>query len=367
MNEVTRVCQFILSYRAEHPSSQKDEIAAATAEQFRLRLARKIYVGRGFAIRFSHASGSSFSNVVLSLSALRPFDNRPFVVCVIRPSSIEFLLANTTFLRKISHSSHQLRVDNVRGSFLGHDIMRRHGDLDNCLENFEELFGIHQGRTWDENLKRLVDATDEIVGTAVRMPVGPSEEAVILRAADLALELSNGREYLAIAERLTASAHARKADIIAAAAIDNVNLRGNRIEQIITEGGNFHRLDDLVFSIRRDLRVLVDVKTKVLTLQSNPKGFNIDKYLRALSEGNTAFSFFFVGVDPGAQAVRTGFASTLDETVINATHVQFHWAGRNTRGVTQLTRDLSTVFAPGFRERVNLQRARVFLQELMEL
>lgn len=367
MNELTRVCQFVLRYRAEHPNSQKDEIATATAQQFGLKLARKIYVGRDFAIRFSHASGTSFSNVVLSLSALKQFDDRPFVVCVVRPSSVEFLLANTTFLKKISHSSHQLRIDNVRGSFLGHDIVRRHASLENQLENFAALFAAHRECTWEDNLKRLVGATDEIVGTVARMVIDPAQEQVILGAADLAAEISNDPEYLAIAERLANSVNERSADILAAAAIDNVNLRGNRIEQIISDAGSFHRLDDLIFSIRRRLRVLVDIKTKVLTLQSNPKGFNIDKYLRTLTEGETLISFFFVGIDPNARSVRTGFASTLDETVMNATHVQFHWAGRNSRGVTQLTRDMSAVFAPGFRERVDAAHARVFLQELMEL
>jgi hypothetical protein len=367
MDELTRVCQFIVRYRAEHPDAQKDEIAAATAQRFGLKSARKTYVGRDFAIRFSHASSASFSNVVLSLSALRPFDDRPFVVCVVRPSAVEFLLANTTFLKKISHSSHQLRVDNVRGSFLGHDIVRRYGSLENQPENFATLFAAHREHTWEDNLRRLVSATDEIVGTVARMVIDPAQERVILSAADLAAEISTDPEYLAIAERLAESARVRSADILAAAAIDNVNLRGNRIEQIISDAGNFHRLDDLVFSIRRRLRVLVDIKTKVLTLQSNPKGFNIDKYLRTLAEGNTLISFFFVGIDPGAREVRTGFASTLDEMVINATHVQFHWAGRNSRGVTQLTRDMSAVFAPGFRERVEAAHARVFLQELMEL
>lgn len=367
MDELTRVCQFVLRYRAEHPDSQKDEIAAATAQQFGLKSARKIYVGSDFALRFSHASGASFSNVVLSLSALKPFDDRPFVVCVVRPSSVEFLLANTTFLKKISHSSHQLRVDNVRGSFLGHDIVRRYGSLENQLENFAALFAAHRERTWEDNLKRLVSATDEIVGTVARMVIDPAHERVILSAADLAAEISNDPEYLAIAERLAESVKERSADILAAAAIDNVNLRGNRIEQIISDAGNFHRLDDLIFSIRRRLRVLVDIKTEVLTLQSNPKGFNIDKYLRTLSEGDTLISFFFVGIDPNVRAVRTGFASTLDEKVINATHVQFHWAGRNSRGVTQLTRDMSAVFAPGFREQVDAAHARVFLQELIEL
>ena len=36
----------------------------------------------------------------------------------------DLTLANTTFLHKISHSSQDLRVDNIKGSFNGHDIMR---------------------------------------------------------------------------------------------------------------------------------------------------------------------------------------------------------------------------------------------------
>jgi len=367
ISELARLCQFIRDYRAQHPSSQKDAIAAATAREFALALSRKVYVGPDFALRFSHASGTTFSNVVLSLSALRQLDDRPFVVCIVRPSTIEFLLANSTFLKKISHSSHQLRLDNVRGSFLGHDIARRHETLENRPENFEALFAVHRQLEWEQNLERLVAATDEIVGTGARMVITPEQEAAIVGAATLSATLSNDPEYVAISERLATLVETRRAEILQAASIDNVNLRGNRIEQIITEAGNFHRLDDLVFSLSGGSRVLVDVKTKILTLQSNPKGFNIDKYLHSLSQGHTVISFFFVGIDVNTGMVRTGFASTLDQSVIRATHVQFHWAGRNSRGVTQLTRDLSAVFAAGFRERVDVPHARVFLQELMEL
>lgn len=367
ISELARVCQFIRDYRTQHPSSQKDAIAAATAKEFALGLSRSVYVGPDFALRFSHASGTSFSNVVLSLSALRRFDDRPFVVCIVRPSVVEFLLANSTFLKKISHSSHQLRLDNVRGSFLGHDIARRHETLENRPENFEALFAAHRQLAWEQNLERLVSATAEIVGTGARMVITAEQEAAILGAATLSATLSSDPEYRAISERLTTLVEARRTEILQAAAIDNVNLRGNRIEQIITETGNFHRLDDLVFPVSGGSRVLVDVKTKLLNLQSNPKGLNIDKYLHSLSQGHTVISFFFIGIDLKTGTVRTGFASTLDQSVIRATHVQFHWAGRNSRGVTQLTQDLSPVFMAGFRETINIPQARVFLQELMEL
>src|SRR2546427_4876402 len=313
-SELARLCQFIRNYRAQHPGSQKDAIATATAKEFGLTLSRKVYVGPDFALRFSYAGGPSFSNVVLSLSALKQFDDRPFVVCILRPSTIEFLLANSTFLKKVSHSSHQLRLDNVRGSFLGHDIVHRHETLENRPENFEALFATHKQWTWEQNLKRLVAATDEIVGTGVRMVITPTQEAAILGAASLSAMLSSDPEYLGISERLTTSVESRRAEILAAGDIDNVNLRGNKIEQIITQAGNFHRLDDLIFPLRGGSRVLVDVKTKILTLHSNPKGFNIDKYLHSLSQGHTVISFFFVGIDVSTGTLRTGFASTLDRS-----------------------------------------------------
>ena len=63
------------------------------------------------------------SNTVLSLSALQKYDDKPFIVCIVTPDTNYMMLANSTFLKKISHSSQELRVDNIRGSFNGSDIM----------------------------------------------------------------------------------------------------------------------------------------------------------------------------------------------------------------------------------------------------
>jgi hypothetical protein len=42
-----------------------------------------------------------------------------FFVCVVRQSENELLLSNSTFLKKISHSSHELSLTNIKGSFNG--------------------------------------------------------------------------------------------------------------------------------------------------------------------------------------------------------------------------------------------------------
>jgi hypothetical protein len=86
-----------------------------------------------------------------------------------------------------------------------------------------------------------------------------------------------------------------------------------------------------------------------------------------LADGQTAISYFFVGIDVKREAVRTILVSTLDSSILRATHVQFHWAGRNSRGATQLTGDASGLFSREFKEVIDVERARVFLQELIDL
>ena len=132
---------------------------------------------------------------------------------------------------------------------------------------------------------------------------------------------------------------------------------------IITGGANVHGLADLNFTLRAGTRVLVDVKTKVLALTSSPKGYNIDKFLQALAGGNAVFTFFFIGADLKKSTVATRFVSAFDETILKATRIPYHWAGRNSRGVRQLTGDLTPVFGRAYRELIDPQSARGFLQK----
>ncbi len=361
------VISFLTRYAAANPGCTKDKLADAAADKFDLSLQRPVYGCPTFAIRFSTASGSSFSNVVLSLSSLRRYDDIPFVVCIVRPQTVEFLLANATFLKKISHSSQQLRNDNVRGSFLGHDILRAYEEIANVAENFEKLFLIHQEFSWEENLLRLVDATNAIAPTGVRFKPTDEEIANILGSADIAKSLSQHPEYKSLNSKLNRIVDDNRAAILAAGQIDNVNVRGNTIEQIVTQGANVHGAEDLSFELKVGSRVMVDVKTKILALASSPKAYNIDKLLRLLSVGKTVFSFFFIGLNLEKQALPTCLVSVLDQAILRATRIQFHWAGRNSRGVTQLTGDLSLIFQPNFQESLEVDNAKAFLRQLIEI
>ncbi len=233
------LASFLPDFASRHPGCTKEAISKATADHFSLTKKRSVYTCPSFSIRFSTAKKASFSNVVLSLSVLREYDHLPFIVCVVRPTGVELLLANSTFLKKISHSSQQLRTDNVRGSFLGQDILRDYEGTTNTPGTFAALFAIHSEFTWQENLARLVEATNNISPTGVRFEPSPAECETILSAADLSAGLSSHPEYTALGTQLAEIVESRKDSILKAAEIDNVNERGNTIEQIITEGRMF--------------------------------------------------------------------------------------------------------------------------------
>lgn len=366
-NPIAALVGFLETYSRNHPGCAKADLTRATAEEFDLTKERSVYARPEFAIRFSTASGTSFSNVVLSLSALQKYDHTPFVVCIVRPVGIQLLLANTTFLRKISHSSHELTIDNVRGSFLGHDILRTYSELANEPNNFDALFAMHAQKSWDENLERLVAETNAIAATGTRFTPSQAQSRSIVAAPLLARALSTNPEYAQLYLELTRIVEDNRFAILEASRIDNVNLRGNAIEQIVTQGGNFHSVEDASRTLRVGTEVKIDIKTKILTLASSPKGYNIDKTLKALSDGNTVVAFFFIGVNPEAEAIKTCLVSIFDRTILNATRVQFHWAGRNSRGVTQLAGDLQSLFQPNFVELIDAPRAQAFLRKLIDL
>ncbi len=364
---LARLCNFIQRFTQANPGCSKDVVAKAVATEFGLQKERSVYAGDHFSVRFSTASGASFSNVVISLSALSKYDHLPFVICIVRPTGVQLLLANTTLLKKISHSSHQLRVDNVKGSILGHDIMRSFGELENTPYNFESLFLLRRDYTWQENLARLVEATNAIAGTGVRFEPSTEQVKRILEAATLANSLLTNPDFQQLQKRLIKSVTSSANEILEAAEIDNVNLRGNCIEQIITKVGNLHLAEDITEQLPDGTTVNIDVKTKLVGYGSSPKAYNIDKLLKMYADGKTAFCFLYIAIDKQSRNVSSQLLSVLNTTILAATRIQFHWAGRNSRGVTQLTGDLNRVFEPGYREVIDVPAAQTFLTGLIEI
>ncbi|MCB5164484.1 hypothetical protein LG634_06495 [Streptomyces bambusae] len=357
---------FLVTYKRSSRSARKQELQAEFIRAFGPRRVRSVLVGDGYALRFAEAQAGSFSNTILSLSALQQHDQAPFVVVVVRRDRLDFLLANSTMLKKVSHSSRDLRIGRVRGSFNGSDILREYGELPNIPANFGALFALHAAFTWDDNVERLVEATNAIVPRDVRFHPGTDDQALILAAPSRAAAALASQDFAAIGHDLVTAVKHHRQSILRLAALDNVNLRGNGIEQLITGDGSAHRLDDLERRYGSTL-LSIDIKTKLLDRASAPKAYNVDKMLRFLAKPDTVAAVLVIGIDVGGQDVRAMLVPVLERSLLAATRIQHHWAGRGSRGVTQLSGPFGQVFESGYGPTVPLDQAREFLIELIAL
>ena len=364
----------------------KNQLAEAVKNEFGLIQDRKVYYCDDFAIRFSKSETRRMNNTVLSLSALQKYDDLPFIVCIVSSRKNFLLLANSTFLKKISHSSLELRMDNIKGSFNGGDIMLEYNSLDNNPSNFERMYAYHAGLSFTDNLERLVDSTNGIVGRIPKYPVDSSTRKRIHESVPRAVAFLDSSEYDDLKKDLDNRVHKVQAEIAIAAFIDNVNLRGRIIEYLITDNGSnlkaqiidalnnksplpeFKTEDKLGDYSKRypDYYTETDIKTKVLFLDGNPKAYNIDKLLDYLSMRDSVYLIYLLGVDEYGKIV-SRLCSAFEPWLIEATNIQHHWAGRNTRGVTQFVgsalRDiLLSDELPG----INQDMAYEFLDKLID-
>lgn len=348
--EIDSLVEFISS---RDGIADKAILATQVQKRFSLVKDRSVFYGAWFAIRFCKAPSANFFNTVLSLSALHRYDSMPFFVCLVTPARNFLMLANTTFLRKISHSSQELRRDNIRGSFNGSDIMRSFEGVVNAPENFEFLFTSHENYTFEENLDRLVEATNNISPIGRKFFPTESQLEYIRGSVNRAISFLLSSDYDILNDDLNERVKAVESEIAIAAFIDNVNLRGRIIEYLITSE------DDLKDTLIRCLRnktplpeiftadklgdyekefqhylTATDIKTKILFLSSNPKGYNIDKLLSFLSEDKSVYLIYVVAIDENKH-ISTRLCSMFNQQLLAGTRIIKHWAGRNSRGVTQ--------------------------------
>lgn len=109
-----------------------------------------------------------------------------------------------------------------------------------------------------------------------------------------------------------------------------------------------------------------DIKTKVIYLESNPKAYNIDKFLKQMADSKSIFLFFFIGIDKESN-IKTLLCSVYHEKLIDNTILQYHWAGRNTRGVAQFngTAIDEMLKEEDFTNNICVEKANAFLHELL--
>lgn len=377
--------QFTAFISSRDGRADKSRLQEEAQQAFGLVKDRSVFYCDWFAVRFCKAASRNFGNTVLSLSALHRYDNIPFLVCLVTPVHNYLLLANTTFLRKISHSSQELRRDNIKGSFNGSDIMRAFEGVENAPENFEFLFSSHENYTFEENLDRLVEATNHIAPTGKRFLPTAAQTEWIRGSVDRAVSFLRSAEYDLLNDDLNARVRAVESEIAIAAFIDNVNLRGRIIEYLITAE------DDLKETLMRCLRAKqplpeiftadnlgdyarefenyrtqTDIKTKVLFLSSNPKGYNIDKLLSFLSEEKSVYLVYIVAIDKD-RTIRTRLCSMFHRQLLSGTRIIKHWAGRNSRGVTQYDGRALEAIVEEFDPEIDYTAAQAFIESCLAI
>ena len=384
-------CKEFVDYIVNHaPQHNKQVVEDDVCAHFNLTKDRKVYHNEYFAVRFSYSKSASdsFSNTVLSLSALEKYDKIPFFVVLVRqPSTNLILLANTTFLKKISHSSQELSMTNIKGSFNGSDIMRDYDDKSNSPANFDYLFAVHQGLDWEDNLSRLVDASSNIKPVNQKFIPTDEESNNIYESVSRAVDFISSNNFSVLEDDLNERCNKCRKEILIASHIENTNIRGRLIESLITSDdkerqhiiNNLHNLEAALpsYDTKNGLGdyyrefnngdTYTDIKTKVIYLNSNPKAYNVDKFLKQMADSRSIFLFFFIGVDENS-IFKTLLCSVYHGKLIDNTILQFHWAGRNTRGAAQFSGIAidEMLKEENFTNNICVDKAKTFLKQLLD-
>lgn len=382
--------EFVRFITEEAPKHNKANVEDAANRKYHFIKDRKVYHNQYFAVRFSYSKSTSesFSNTVLSLSALEKYDRIPFFVVLVRQAADNLiLLANTTFLKKISHSSQELSMTNIKGSFNGSDIIREYEGKDNTPVNFDYLFAIHQGLDWEDNLTRLVDATSNIKGITQKFVPSPKEEQNIFDSVRRAEEFVLSPFYGVLTDDLNERCNKCRNEILIASHIENTNIRGRLIESLITSDDEqrqflIDNLKDLENALPsydtknglgdyhveyENADTYTDIKTKVIYLNSNPKAYNVDKFLKQMADSRSVFMFFFIGIDE-KDIFNTLLCSVYHNKLIDNTILQFHWAGRSSRGAAQFNGNAIDEMLKSniFKNEIDKEKSTDFLKKLLE-
>lgn len=379
---------FISFFQQHKTDSDKEKLINLTKGTFDLTQDRKVLYCDFFAVRFCYSKNGSFSNTVLSLSALQKYDHIPFfVVLVCREQDNKLYLANTTFLDKISHSSKELSINNIKGSFNGSNIIKTYNDIPNNEENISILYPFHTAFTWKENLERLVKATNQIEPKTTKPQFSEPDKKKIFQSIERSISFINSPNFCDLYNYLNERVKNAKDAILVASRIENVNIRGHLIEVLITSDdkqrqnlikslkANEERLP--VYDTKNELgdfrleyengNTFTDIKTKIIYLDSNPKAFNIDKFLTTMSNGQSIFFIYFIGIDESCN-LKTILCSIYHKSLISAMVIQHHWSGRESRGTTQfIGKNINDIiFSDKFSNEIDSNIARDFLKTLIE-
>lgn len=381
--------EFINEIKKNTGVGNKNVVASNIASKFNLSKKGAIYYCDDFAVRFcsTKSTTDSVSNTVMSLKHIKNFDTIPLFVCVVSPNSTYVRLANASFIKKVSHSSKNLREDNIVGNINYSDITKDYEGIDNTATNYERLFDIHKQIDFSVNLHRIVQETSNIIPSGKKYVPTDKQRRIILEAPERALSFMKSNTYSELKAELDRNTAAAEADIqlIKKHYSHDVKSRGNLVEYFIKSTDENYKkelrqkiennevIPDLVvenglgdYSIKKDgYSIETDIKSKVTELSSAPKGYNIDKLLEFLTDPTSIYLLYIVTLN-GTEKPLTELSSIFQEQILEKTRIQHHWAGRNSRGVAQFDGHSLEYFTEDDTIRINTEKAKDFLEKLLD-
>ena len=357
MITVTTLQRVLTFFHETQDISEKNQLQALFSDRFNATKSRSIYDTEDgmVSVRFSQSKkdSNSVSNTIISLKVVKPRDQHPILSVLVTPGSNYVRLMNSSFIKKVSHSSQNLSLTNITGSINYSDILKEFNGVPNDLEHIQVLFNLHSEHGFDENLPRIVEETLDIMGTKKRVTLSDTELISLRAAPARSLDFCASENFAVLEADLINRVSRNSTAIATAALIDNVNLRGRIIETLITSD-DVSEIAKIAKEVKEGITPSImtgdaladyerlfekyltgtDIKTKVMYLSSAPKAFSIDDMLKYLAQSNTVFFFFFVGVEQSGH-LHLKLLPLFDKQMIETVRVEKHWSGRLQRGHAQ--------------------------------
>ncbi|MBE8182324.1 MAG: hypothetical protein HAW61_02225 [Candidatus Portiera sp.] len=101
-------------------------------------------------------------------------------------------------------------------------------------------------------------------------------------------------------------------------------------------------------------------------LESNPKGYNIDKLLEFLMEPKSVFMFYFIGISD-KKDIKQALISMFQRSLMKSSRISPHWSGKTARGTIQLNGEKVKRLVISPDNQINDKESREFMARLIDL
>jgi len=312
---------------------------------------------KSVSVRFTQnnkTTNGNASNTVIAIGKIFPRDEQPILSVMVTAGKNYVRIMNSSFINKIPHSSKNATADKLRGSINYSNIIKEFEGMINESENIKALFDLHSEHDFWDNYERIYGLTSQIKGKKPKFMPTEEQKQHLMGSGQRSLKFLNSEFFQLLSDDLKRRVERNsKAIVVAGSFIKNAKVRGEIIEYLITSDDDA-KLSEICSDLAKndipevtnphgfldyertfeDIQAGIDIKTKVMYLDSQPKGFSIDDALLYLSEENTVFLIYWVGIEKD-ETLKLQLLPVFERNMLKNHHIQKHWSGINQRGHIQ--------------------------------